>query len=65
MLNVGMSVDEVRKFVQKMCIINQLNDQYSSMLMGNIDATYLAVQMEKMESDNQSYSLRQNVIQIF
>lgn len=57
MLNMGVSVSDCRLFMEKMCMINSLKDEYTELLMNNIDTTYIAIRATEERSSSSSSSL--------
>jgi hypothetical protein len=57
MLNMGASVNDCRLFMEKMCMINSLKDEYTELLMNNIDTTYIAIRAsEATGTSSEAYS---------
>ncbi len=49
MLTLDVSYEETKKFVQKMCFINSLSEEYQEMVLVNLDGTYQAILSEKQQ----------------
>jgi hypothetical protein len=51
MINLGVPIEDVQSFINKMCIINSINSEYQEILIGSINGTYERIQNETLENN--------------
>lgn len=62
MLNLGMDLESTKIFVQKMCAINTLSENYELILMENIVKMYDDMEAEKLKQEKESWKRQQKIV---